>query len=464
MDTKNLQEIQELKATIEKMSKLINYDTLTNLPNKNLFLNLLKKSIANASRNNYIIAVVILDLNRLNNITKVYTEIKDELILEIVQRLKIRVREGDIIARMEDDKFAIILEHINNESVIPKVINLLLETISSTCRLSNGSQINITPNAGVALAPKDSLSAHKIFQFANDSLKQAKQDGVSPYRFYNEIITQKAIHRLAYEATLQKAVKENKLELYYQPKIDLKSREIVGAEALLRWSCKDYGLVPPNIFIPLANETGLIHPIGDIILEKVSKQLEVFSENGYNTSISINLSTNQILYQNIPELLKKNIEKGTYSAKNLEIELTEDALLKKGADALTMLQEIKSLGVTITLDKFGSGHSSLALLQQFPIDYLKVDKGILKNNSLMSAIIKMSKALGFKVIGQKIEHHADVEFLRDNGCDIYQGFVLSRAVPAMKFEEMLRDQESQKLGDPSNPNPPPKLFEKLGSL
>ena len=437
---------EQLEKRISELEKLANYDLLTDLPNKRLFKNLLKKAIANASRNDYVVSVVLLDLDKFKDINDSYGHfIGDELIKNLSERLQKRVREGDIVARIDNDEFAIILEHINDENAIAQVVNNILKIIAQPSNLSNGSKVSIEASAGIVIAPKDSKRIEKLFEFAESSLFHAKQDGHGLYRFYTDDMTQKSMQKIAYRDAITEALNEKRLELHYQPKIDLKSAKVIGAEALVRWVCTKYGNVPPSIFIPIANETGLINAVGDWVINEACRQGKIWQDSNFNLPISINISTNQVKHHNIVESLSNALDSSGFKAENLELEMTEDALMED-KESIKFLEQVRATGVRIAIDKFGTGYSSLAYLRRLPIDDLKIDQLFIKNilqkkedEALVLAIIGFAKAFGFRVSAMGVESKDQLEFLKDNGCDFYQGFIYSKALSAKQFEKLLKE-------------------------
>jgi len=435
-----------LKQQKDKLERLANYDLLTNLPNKLLFEKILKKSIANAVRNNYYTAFVLLNLDRFKDINDSYGHnFGDELLIHISDILVQSVREGDIIARIGNDEFAIILEHIKDDRDIAVVINKILKKIKEPIILSNDIEVNIESSAGVAIVPKDSKDIEKLFQYVESALSQAKKDGHGLYKFYTEEMTQDAIKKIAYENAMRNAIDNNEIELYYQPQIDIKTEKIVGAEALLRWRLADK-TIPPSIFIPIANETGLINHLGNWVLNKACEQGKIWLDKGYDLSISINISTNQVKYQNIPELVSKIIHKTQFKAQKLKLEITENALTRREDESIKMLNALKKQGIQISIDNFGTGYSSLTSLKELPIDILKIDKSFIDNIAykeesiaLVAAIIKMGKALGFQILAQGVEQKEQLNALKEKDCDTYQGFVHSKAVSSKEFEKLLEN-------------------------
>ena len=424
----------------ERLQKLVHYDLLTGVPNKLLLSNILKKSIANAKRNEHAIAFILLDLDGFKDINDTYGHSTgDEVLKHFTATLIDNVREGDVVARIESDVFVILLEQLLDESIVAKIINKILAAIAEPHILANEVEIQLQASAGIVAAPKDSSDTDEIYKFAQSALNLAKNDGQGLYRFYTDEITQRALQKIAYEEALKRALNAKQFQLYYQPKVDLHTDKIVSVEAFIRWTSEEHANITPDIFIPIADETGLIHKIGYYVIDEACRQLKRWNDKGYDITLSVNLSTNQVKYQDVPKMLEHALTESGCNPKNLELEMCEDALLQKGNKALEMLNNIVSQGTSIAIDKYGYGHSSIAAIKEFPVQTLKVNSGFLDDKELTKAIIKMGKALGLKVIGTRLENREDIEFLKESGCDEYQGFIYSKPVPADRCEQLLKD-------------------------
>jgi len=436
-----------LKRQKDELEKLANYDLLTNLPNRLLFKKMLKKSVANAIRNNYCTAFVLLDLDRFKDINDSYGHtIGDELLKNISNVLVESVRTGDVVARLGGDEFAIILEHIEDDRDIASVVNKILLNIEKPSTLSNATEVSMKSSAGVVVIPQDAQDVEKLFQYADSALNQAKKDGHGLYRFYTDEMTQKAIKKIAYENTLRTAIENEDLELYYQPQVHMKTGKIIGAEALLRWNYNQE-MVPPSIFIPIADETGLINPLGEWVLHEACKQGKVWLDDGHHVTIAVNMSATQVKYQNIPELVSKVLDATKYTPEKLELEITESSLMQREDESVEMLHALRAKGVRLAIDDFGTGYSSLAYLKRFPIDVLKIDKSFVdeipydkESMALVTAIVEMGKALGFQVLAEGTEHQEQLDFLEQKGCNIYQGYIKSKPIPPKEFQALLEKQ------------------------
>jgi len=449
IEDKNEKELL-LKKQQKELERLANFDHLTELPNRDLFHKLLEKSAAKALRNGHLTAVILLDLDRFKDINDSYGHsIGDELLILISKRLKNRIRKGDVLARLGGDEFAIILEHITYELDAAKTAQSLLKSIKDPFELSNGVRVTIETSAGIVLLPKDSSDAEKILQYADSALNEAKSAGRYTYKFYTIEMTKASQKRFEYESKMKLAIKNNEFEMYYQPQVDIKTGKIISAEALIRWNDPKKGLIPPNDFIPIAEESALINDIGEWVTKTVCKQAKIWQDKGLHITIAINLSPNQLKYQNIPQMIDNSLQSSKCNPKLLEIEITESAIMQNVKEGLELLHTIKARGIRIAIDDFGTGYSSLAYLKQFPIDVLKIDKSFVDNlpfnpddTAITKAIISMSKALGYQVLAEGVETKEQLEFLKAENCDIYQGYYKSQPITVEEFEELLLRENS----------------------
>lgn len=443
-------DVTQRKAKEEELEKLANYDPLTNLPNRLLFKTHLRKSVAKAIRNKHIVAVIIFDLDRFKDINDSYGHtIGDELLKIITSRLLSRVREGDVVARLGGDEFAVILEHITHEDDVARVTDEILECISSACRLSNGVDVHINSSAGVVIAPRDGQNVEELFQHADSALYRAKNDGRGTYRYYTDEMTRIAQEKIAYENKLRNALANNEMEVYYQPQVHIHTGRIVGAEALLRWNDPQKGIISPSIFIPIAEDTGLINSIGEWVLNETCRQGKIWLDKGYRLTLAVNVSANQVKYQNIPQMVSNALRKSGYSADKLELEITESALMQREEEVVAMLHTLRAKGIRLAIDDFGTGYSSLSYLKRFPIDVLKIDKSFIDDipyekddMAIVVAIIEMGKALGYQILAEGIEHKEQLEFLKEKGCTYYQGYIKSKPLQAAAFETLFLEQNS----------------------
>lgn len=448
IEEKTKKEIQLNEQTIA-LEKLANFDILTGLPNRLLFTKLLKKSIAHTLINKNCVALIILDIDRFKDINDNYgPAIGDELLKSLSQRLIKHIKKGDYIARLGGNEFALILEDVQDEQHIPKVIKNILNKIAEPINLSNATTVSVKSCAGAVILPKDTKDVNLAIQYANSALHQAKQNGHGMYQFYTDEFLLKSLQKIAYENALRLAIKNNELELYYQPQVHMKTNKIISAEALLRWTTKDGQIIPPSVFIPIADETGLINEIGEWVLFEACRQGKIFLELGHNITIAVNVSANQVKYQDLPSLISKALNKYNFDPHKLEIEITESALMQREEDVVEMLYALRAKGIRLAIDDFGTGYSSLSYLKRFPIDVLKIDKIFIDDIpydnddcAIVTAIIEMGKALGYHVLAEGTEKQEQLDFLKDKDCTVYQGYIKSKPLPAKEFLELLESEK-----------------------
>ena len=398
-------------------------------------------------KNNKILAVLILDLDRFKDINDSYGHsIGDEILKLISSRISSKIKEGDLVARLGGDEFAIILENLTDTKDIVNMTNSILQIISKIYKLSNDIEIHIEASIGVVIAPDDAEDVEKILQYADSALYQAKNNGRGGFSFYSDEMTKKAMQKIAYESELRHAIENNELELYYQPQVHMKTKKIVSCEALLRWDSAKFGKVTPDIFIPIAEDSGLINTIGEWVINEACKQGKIWIDKGYHITIAVNVSPNQVKYQNLPMVISNALKSSGYRADRLEIEITESSLMQREEEVVEMLHSLRAKGIRLAIDDFGTGYSSLSYLKRFPIDVLKIDKSFIDDipyekddMAIVIAIIEMGKALGFQVLAEGTEHQEQLDFLEEKGCDSYQGYIKSKPIPAQEFEMILMD-------------------------
>ena len=323
----------------------------------------------------------------------------------------------------------------------------LLELLSQPFVLPGGQEIFIGASIGISIFPNDGDSAEQMIQHADAAMHQAKKQGRNTYRFYTDALTRASGEHLELENRLRHAIRANQLRVYYQPQVDIASGHIVGAEALVRWQDPERGLIQPVNFIRLAEETGLIGAIGEWVLKETCLQGKRWIDAGLPfLTLAVNLSPHQFMRGNIVELVSKVLAETGFPADRLELELTESALMEQEEDAVKMLHLLRAQDIRLAIDDFGTGYSSLAYLKRFPLDILKIDKSFVDDipfhqddMEIASTVIAMGHILGFKVLAEGVETAEQLEFLKEKGCDMYQGYLTSPPVPAEDFEKMLAE-------------------------
>jgi diguanylate cyclase (GGDEF)-like protein len=445
------------KLAEERIMKMAYYDTLTSLPNRALFHDRLKQTLEHSKRYGGRIALLFLDLDNFKRINDTLEHrVGDMLLKGVAKRLTSYIRKSDTIsrqginaspntvARLGGDEFIVLLTEVNSMKDAAKVAQRVLRLLSRPFLLDS-HEVFITASIGIALYPDDGLDVDTLLKNADTAMYHAKDQGKNNFQFYKESLNATALERLNLENNLRRALERNEFILHYQPRMDIRTGTIVGTEALIRWNHPKRGLIYPKDFISLAEETGIILPLGKWVLKTACEQNKKWQkEISLNTrvAVSLNLSGLQFrqesLIQTIADVLKDSELEPPY----LELEITESVIMKHAETTTTMLQKLKNMGVRISMDDFGTGYSSFGYLKRFPIDFIKIDRSFIRDvthNSedaaIVKAIIAMAHTLKLRVIAEGVETKEQMEFLKQHGCDEMQGYFLSAPLPA---EELLK--------------------------
>lgn len=447
-------QLEELvKKRTEELNYLSYHDVLTDLPNRSLFEDRLSQALSQANFTHQKLAILLLSLNRFKDIYDALGQtLGNQLLQDVAKQLKNYLLKGVTIAKFEGDEFAILLTQINNTEEIVEFTNNLKETLNLPFVIEK-NEIFITFNLGISLFPTDGNDAQTLLKNAGVALSRSKEEGRNNYQFYTTDMNILAVKRLEMEISLRRALERNEFEVYYQPKLCTKTRKIVGMEALVRWHHPTLGFISPAEFIPLAEETGLILPLGEWVLRTACNQIKLWNEEGHPLlKVSVNLSAYQFQQQNLLETITKIIEETRIDPNYLELEMTESSIMKNETCAVTILHQLKEAGIQISIDDFGTGYSSLSHLKKLPLDVLKIDKSFVQDMtvspddaSLVMTIITLAHNLGLKVIAEGVETEEQLRFLHLLRCDEWQGFLYSKPVPADVFEELLDDNRQNKL-------------------
>ena len=443
-----LREGETKLAHAERVEYLAYHDGLTGLPNRSMFSKRLSQSISEAQRYERRLAIAFLDLDRFKQINDTLGhEAGDQLLQEVAIRLKGCVRDSDTVARLGGDEFVVLLPELEDEKHAAIVAQKILAAAARPFTLI-GQEFRVTASIGISTYPQDGLDEQTLTKNADIAMYQAKAEGKNNFQFYSQKLNANSLERLTLESSLRHALERSEFRLHYQAKRDIASGKITGMEALLRWQHPDLGTVAPMQFIPVAEETGLIIPIGKWVLKTVCLQCIAWRRQGLPPlSIAVNLTARQFLDEQLLSDVTSILTETGMDAHLLEIEINESLLIHDVEKSMRILTRLKALGIRIAVDDFGSGYTSLALLQRFPLDTIKIDRSLMRNivgttedTGLADAIIAMGKSLSLTVVAQGVETKEQADHLRLHACDELQGFYFKRPLPVDEFTQLLRDQ------------------------
>ena len=443
-----LRAVEDQLAHAARVEYLAYHDGLTALPNRSLFSKLLGQSINQAHRYDKRLAVMFLDLDRFKQINDTLGhEAGDQLLQEVATRLKACLRDSDTVARLGGDEFVVLLPELAEEAYVATVAQKILSTVARPFVLL-GQEFRVTASIGISTYPQDGLDEQTLTKNADIAMYQAKEEGKNNFQFYSETLNANSLERLTLESSLRHALERSEFELHYQAKREIRSGRITGMEALLRWQHPDLGTIAPMQFIPVAEETGLIVPIGKWVLRTACLQNMAWQAQGLAPlSMAINLTARQFFDEGLVPDLTTILATTGMDARLLELEITESLLMRDVERSLRILSGLKDMGIRIAIDDFGVGYSSLATLQQFPLDTIKIDRSFIRDvasvdedKALTEAIIAMGRTLSLTVVAQGVETKAQADFLRLNACDEFQGFYLDLPMPADETATLLRTQ------------------------
>ncbi|MDH5614411.1 MAG: EAL domain-containing protein, partial [Gammaproteobacteria bacterium] len=438
-------DVTEREMTEAQLLKQANFDTLTDLPNRLLAFDRLNQAIKRAHRHDKCVVLMFIDIDLFKHVNDTLGHhIGDKLLIEVAKRLLSCVREGDTVARLGGDEFLIVLPDLvsitDSEQVAEKVLNSMSEPFDI-----ENKELVLSASIGITSYPEDGDDARVLLRNADAAMYMAKAAGRNAYHFFTPEINEQAQRRLELESYLRHAIEKDELYLEYQPEIDIKTGDVVGAEALLRWNNERAGgLVPPMQFIPLAEDTGLIVSIGEWVIRNACEEAVKWQSSTDNYTIAVNISPRQFKVTGFVSMIKGILAETGLSPELLEIEITENLLLEDSQEIYDVLNELRSIGIKLALDDFGTGYSSLSYVKRFPFEALKIDQAFIQDvmddaddAALCRAIIVMAKSLNMKIIGEGVETAEQLEFLKINGADIAQGYYLGRPMDREKFAEFL---------------------------
>jgi diguanylate cyclase (GGDEF)-like protein/PAS domain S-box-containing protein len=434
-------DVTERKRVEEHIEYQAYHDALTGLPNRRLFRDRLTVALAHARRLKHPLAVMFLDLDRFKVVNDTLGHsIGDEFLRAVAIRLQSALREEDSVARMGGDEFTVLLADLKTSNDAAKIAQKVLDTVAQPLQI-DGTELFLTTSIGIALFPSDGDTAEALLANADHAMYRAKDAGRNSYQMFTPAMNSRALERLTLESDLRYALERGELQLYYQPQINIASGRITGVEALLRWNRPGFGVVGPMEFIPVAEETRLIVPIGEWVLREACRQAKAWQTRGSNFRMAVNLSPRQFQHSDLPHVIASALELSGLAPGNLELEITESLAMQNTTRTIATLHTLREMGVQIAIDDFGTGHSSLNYLRSFPIDSVKIDQEFVQeieasaaDRAIVSAVIGMARGLRLRVTAEGVETERQLEFLREQGCEDVQGFLFGEPVPASALQ------------------------------
>jgi len=436
--------ITERKLYEAEIRHQATHDALTGLPNRTMLHNHLQRAIQSTRQKGTLTAVVFVDLDQFKFINdSLGHQVGDELLKTVAQRLVSCVRETDMVARQGGDEFVLVLQNQPDENRITEVLQRILSAVARPWVVGD-REFHVTCSIGVSRCPTDGRDVETLLKNADSAMYKAKELGRNNFQYFAGWMDAQVSNRLEMLVSLRRALDRDEFKLYYQPKISLANGRIIGAEALIRWITPDQGMVPPDRFIPFAEEAGLIVPIGEWVLRTACAQNKAWQDAGLAPiPEAVNLSPRQ-LDQNLPEFVRQVLAESCLAAAWLELEITENVVMKDAEKTVATLNALKRLGLQVSVDDFGTGYSSLSYLRRFPVDALKIDKSFVRDiardtdsAAIVKAVISLGHILNLRVIAEGVEDQEQYNFLLENGCDEVQGYLLGKPMPAEDFTRRL---------------------------
>lgn len=433
-------DITDLKETESKAAFLAYHDVLTGLPNRTSVLRNFPQMIERARRVDESIGVLFIDLDRFKAINDTLGHSAgDEVLIEVAKRLETIVGSGGMVARLGGDEFLVVLQSKTNirfEQVATEILAALGAAINV-----KGRALVVSPSIGLSVYPDNGDSLDTLMKYADLAMYRAKEDGRNCFRYFSKNLQDQVYARVELESEILRAIRLQEFQLYYQPRLSTSTMRIVGAEALIRWIHPEKGLIPPSAFIPVCEETGLIEHIGEWVMMTAAAQQVRWRELGFDLNMSVNLSPRQFRNGDLARKVAECILATGCRPASLEFEITESMIMSKDDRVSNMISELSALGVRLSIDDFGTGYSNLAMLQDFPVDCLKIDRsfisGLAKNRAIADMIVSLAKLMGMKIVAEGVETAEQLTWVRAKGCHEFQGYHFSRPVTAENFEELL---------------------------
>ncbi len=442
-------DISQRKRDEEQIRRQANYDALTGLPNRSLFFDRLNQAVISARRENGLLGLLFVDLDRFKAVNDTFGHVLgDEILQEVGERLKVCVRDSDTVARLGGDEFVVLVHDLMEVNDAASVADKVIEQMSTPFSIGS-RKVSLGASIGITIYPEDTDNAEEMMRNADMAMYRAKEGGRNRYQFFTIGMQEQVRERTELEQDLRQAVERDELMLYYQPIIDSQSGAMSSVEALLRWNHPKRGLISPETFIPLAEDGGMIIPIGNYVMEEACSQLREWRDDGLDFNISVNISYRQLSKEFSPWVVSSILKEYGVRGEWLTLEITEGLLMDDSPEVLDWLNGFKKLGIGLSIDDFGTGYSSLSYLKRFPVDVLKIDRSFVRglpndvgDASLVEAILAMAKSMGLKVVAEGVETEHQRTFLRKHGCDRLQGFYYGKPMPEPQLKVWLAEQEN----------------------
>ncbi|MGA7802038.1 MAG: EAL domain-containing protein [Gammaproteobacteria bacterium] len=444
-----LSDISVVKQSQEQLDFLAHHDTLTALPNRVLFNDRLRHAMDVSRRDGTMLGLVFIDLDRFKTINdSLGHPLGDKLLVQAAKRIQQHVRTVDTVARLGGDEFVILIEHLGSAQDVARLCQKIIDAFQQPL-LVDGHELHLTMSMGISLFPRDGDDAATLIKHADAAMYRAKDEGRNVFQFFTQELSITAFERLTLETALRHALEFEQLELYYQPQYALADGRLVGAEALLRWNHPDLGVVAPDKFIPVAEENGLILPIGEWVLRQACADARRWRDAGYvSQRVAVNISAVQIQRGDIVAAVQKALHDSGLPAVALELEITESVIMQRPEQAKRVLHRLRELGITIAIDDFGTGYSSLSQLKRLPVDRLKIDRNFVRDvvtdgddEAIVHAVIALGRAMHLEIMAEGVEESAQQHFLCEAGCHGAQGYLFGRPEPAPMFEARLEEEK-----------------------
>jgi len=440
-------DVSERQKAEKRAEYLAQHDGLTGLPNRFLMQDRLHQAISQARRAGGLVALMFVDLDRFKTVNDSFGRvIGDTLLKQVAQRLTACLRDTDTVARLGGDEFTIMLPDATNAQGVGEVAQRVLSEFARP--FSDGEQeLYVSASIGISLFPRDGSDPDELVKHADRAMYSAKDSGRNSYRYFTEDLNREVHEKVILESGLRRAIERGELRLLYQPKIDLASHKIIGAESLVRWQHPKLGLILPERFIPVAEESDLIVELGEWVLNAACEQLRAWQQEGFALQVAVNVSARQFRRGNLEDRVVAAMVAAHVEPHLVEIELTESAIMQDAEASISTLQRLKSHGISISIDDFGVGYSNMRYLNRLPLDILKIDQSLIrdigadsKDAAIVRAIIGLARSLGIRVIAEGVENHSQLSFLNAHGCNYGQGFLFGRPLAPEAFAELMHKQ------------------------